>query len=166
MPSDALLEISTCPGEGQDKDHPNTIEVLSYSLGASQETSLQVGSGLVAGGSNFAPLTIQKQLDKSSLKLFQYLAAGARIETMKLYVRRPGEAGATPTNNAPIDYLMYKFDGVQVLHMSCDGNGGSAIPNESFSFNYTKIENAYRQIKDGQPQGPVSMKYDIKQNQA
>lgn len=164
MPSDVLLEIQGVPGEGQDKDHPNTIEVLSFSLGAHQEASMQVGAGLVAGGSSFAPLTIQKQLDKSTIKLFQHLTSGARIETMKLYVRRPGEAGATPTNNAPIDFLMYKFDGVQVLDMSCDGNGGSAIPNESFSFNYTKMENHYREIKDGQPQGPVSMTYDTKQN--
>jgi type VI secretion system Hcp family effector len=164
MAADILLEIQQIPGEGQDKDHPNTIEVQSYSLGPNQEVTNQKGANLVGGGSSFSPFTIQKLMDKSSIKLFQHLCAGARIDSMKLYSRRPAEAGATPTNNAPIDYLIYQFDAVQVTDMSCDGNSGSAIPNESFSFNYQKLQSHYREIKDGQPQGPVSMSYDLKTN--
>lgn len=166
MATDALLEITSpkIEGEGQDKDFPNTIELISFDLGAQQEASIQVGSGLVAGGSSFGPLTIQKKFDKSTIKLFQHLCSGARIEEMTLRVRRPGEGGATATNNAPVIYLMYKFQGVQVTDMSCDGNSGSAIPTESFSLNYTKVECHYREVKDGQPQGPISMVYDLKKN--
>jgi type VI secretion system Hcp family effector len=166
MATDALLEITSpkIEGEGADKDFPNTIEVLSFDLGSHQEASIQTGSGLVGGGSGFEPLTIHKKFDKSTIKLFQHLCSGARIDEMTLRVRRPGEGGATATNNAPVIYLMYKFKGVQVIDMSCDGNSGSAIPSETFAFNYTDIECHYREVQDGQPQGPVSMTYGLKKN--
>jgi type VI secretion system Hcp family effector len=168
MPSDILLEIiqPQIKGEGRDKDHPDTLEINSYNMGVMQEASIQMGAGLVAGGSEFHPLTVSKQLDISTVKLFQQLCAGARIDSMKMYVRRPGEGGATGTSNAPVDYLLYEFEGVQVLDMRCDGNSGSAIPDETWSFNYTRLKTHYREIKDGQAQGPVSMSYDIKTNKA
>ena len=168
MPSDVLLEIiqPRIPGEGQDKDHPGCIEVKSFNYGVQQEATLQVGSGLVAGGSSFSSFTVLKKLDCSSTKLFQHMCAGARIDKAKVYVRRPGEGGSTATSNAPVDYMVFEFDGLQVVSFSADGSSASAIPDETIAFNFTSVAEHYREIKDGSPQGPISMKYDLKKNQA
>ena len=167
MPSDILLDIiqPRIQGESQDKDHPGTIEIKSMNFGVTQEASLQAGSGLVAGGSNFSSFTVQKQLDSSSTTLFKHMCAGARIDKAKLYIRRPGEGGSTATSNAPVDYMVWDFEGLQVVSFSADGNGSSAIPDETIAFNFTSVSEHYREIKDGQPQGPISMKYDLKKNQ-
>ncbi len=167
MPSDVLLDITSprIKGECKDKDHPDTIEVKSFSFGVQQEASMQAGAGLVAGGSNFSSFTIQKQLDCATTKLFQHLCAGARIDSAKVYVRRPGEGGSTATNNAPVDYMIFEFEGLQVVSFSSDGGSSSAIPDETIAFNFTKMKEHYREIKDGQPQGPISMEYDLKKNQ-
>jgi type VI secretion system secreted protein Hcp len=167
MPSDVLLDIISprIQGESEDKDHPGTIEVASFNTGVQQEASMQAGAGLVAGGSNFGAFTIQKKLDSSSTKLFGHLCAGARINSAKVYIRRPGEAGSTATNNQPVDYMIYEFEGLQVVSFSADGGSSSAIPDETIAFNFTKKKLHYREIKDGQPQGPVSMEYDLKKNQ-
>lgn len=167
MPSDILLEIidPQIKGESLDKDHPGSVEIKSFSFGVQQEASMQAGAGLVAGGSNFSSITFQKQLDSSSTKLFQHMCAGARINSAKLYVRRPGEGGSTATSNQPVDFMMFHFKGIQVVSFSADGGGGSAIPDETIACNFEYMEEHYREIKDGQPQGPVSMTYDLKKNQ-
>ena len=107
MPSDILLEIISprIDGESRDHKHPNTIEVQSCNFGVAQETSMQAGAGLVGGGSSFNAFSIAKQLDCSSIKLFQHCVAGAKIDSAKLYFRRPAEGGATATSNEPVDYL-------------------------------------------------------------
>ncbi len=167
MPSDILLEIVSpkIEGESRDDKHPGAIEVQSCNFGVAQETAMQAGAGLVAGGASFDEFTVQKQLDSSSLKLFQHCVAGARIDEAKLYFRRPGEGGATATGNQPVDYLMFEFTGLQVTNFSCMGGGGSAIPDESISFSASGCKVHYRQIKDGQPEGAISAGYDLQKNQ-
>ena len=167
MPSDILLEIVSpqIEGESRDDKHPNTIECQAVSFGVAQEASMQAGAGLVAGGSSFGSFVVQKQLDSASLKLFQHCAAGARIDTAKLYFRRPGEGGATTTSNEPVDYLMYEFTGLQVTNFACMGGGGSAIPDESIAFSAAGCKVHYRQIVNGQPQGAISAGYDLQKNQ-
>jgi len=167
MPSDVLLEITDpeIQGESRDAKHPNTIECQSVSFGVAQETSMQAGAGLVAGGSSFNSFVITKQLDSASIKLFQYCSAGARIESAKLYFRRPGEGGSTVTSNEPVDYLMFEYTGLQVTNFQCSGNSGSAIPDETVAFNATSSKMHYREIKNGQPQGAISAGYDLKKNQ-
>lgn len=167
MPSDILLEIidPKIEGESRDATHPGTIECQSCSFGVAQETSMQAGAGLVAGGSSFNSFVITKQLDNASIKLFQHCSAGARINSAKLYFRRPGEGGSTATSNQPIDYLMFEYTGLQVTNFACSGNSGSAIPDETVAFNATSSKMHYRQIQDGQPQGAISKGYDLKKNQ-
>jgi type VI secretion system secreted protein Hcp len=163
---DLLLEIiePQIKGESKDKDHPDTIEIGSYSFGASQEASMQAGAGLVAGGSSFHDSVFHKKLEMSSIKLFQALAAGARLESAKLYVRRPGEGGATLNTNAPIDYMVYEFEGINVTHFSAQGSSASAIPDESISFAFGKFKKHYRAIVNGTPEGAISVEYDMKKN--
>lgn len=164
MAADALLIIPNIQGESADQTYPGAIEVLSYDFGVNQETSMQTGSGLVAGGASFDPFTIRKKLDKSSIKLFQHCATGAMIDNAKLVLRRPGEKGASPTQNAPVEYLIFEFTNLLVTHFTCDGSSGSAIPDETIDFAIQGYRKSYRQIVEGSAQGAITKGYDLKKN--
>lgn len=165
MAGDALLIIPNVQGESDDQTYQGAIEVLSYDFGVNQETSMQTGAGLVAGGASFDPFTIRKKLDKSSVKLFQYCATGSMIDNAKLVLRRPGEKGTTITENRPVEYLIFEFTQLLVTHFTCDGSSDSAIPDETIDFAIQGYRKSYRQILDGSPQGPITKGYDLKKNQ-
>jgi type VI secretion system Hcp family effector len=166
MPSDILLEILDPEIEGESKDskHPGAIEILACDYGMEQETAMQTGAGLVAGGSSMDRISIAKLFDKATLKLFQMCVTGSKIEHARIIFRRPGEAGSTFTSNEPVEFQVIDLKRVSVVSIRESGNGGSAIPNESIEFAAETFIMHYREIKDGQPQPAISKGYNFKSN--
>ena len=67
MATDAFLKIDGIDGESTDKKHKNWIEILSYSHGMSQPSSIASGTGgLTAERVSMSDFSVMKVLDKAS----------------------------------------------------------------------------------------------------
>jgi type VI secretion system secreted protein Hcp len=74
-----MLEIDGIKGESTDAKHPNTIEIESYSWGASNDGSAAHGSGAGAGKVHFQDLHFTAQVSKASPELLLACASGRHI---------------------------------------------------------------------------------------
>ena len=76
MAVDMFLEVKEVPGESMKKGHEGQIDIVSFSFGAVQHGSFaRGGPGGGAGKAEFQDISIIKEVDKSSPKLFQACAA-------------------------------------------------------------------------------------------
>lgn len=127
--------------EGETKDDAlsknKAIEVLSYSIGASNP--INVGSatgGLTAGKADFSGLTIMHQVDTATTDLLKALAQGEHFAEATLLVRRSG--GATPNR-----YMQFNFKKMFVSSMNFSGSQGEEVLMMSTSFEWGAIQVHY-----------------------
>lgn len=133
--SDYLLELDGIKGESPDSVHPGTIELESWSWGASNP-SVVGGGGTGAGKANFQDLHFTCSLDKASPQLFLACASGTHIPSAKLFVRKAG---------GQQDYYIITLTDILVTSFNqAPGSSADTTPAQSFSFNYAKIEWSYR----------------------
>ncbi len=112
---------------------PSTIEIDSWSFGASQGSSASHGSGGGAGkSSSFHEIQITKTVDKSSPLLFKACANGEHFPKVTLTLRKAGKP-----------YLTLTMSDVLISSYQQSNGGGGATPTESLSLNFTKIEYHY-----------------------
>ena len=90
MAVEIFLKIDGVTGESKANGHVDEIEVFSFSLGASNPSSVAYGHGSGAGKVDISSLSIQKQVDNASAKLFQNCASGKHFGTGTLVVREAG----------------------------------------------------------------------------
>lgn len=160
MASDYLLELDGIKGESSDSKHKDTIEVSSFSWGVSNPGSFASGGGGGTGKATFTDLTLTTTSNKASPDIFKACATGKHIKKATLFVRKSGgEQG---------DYYIIKLEDILVSGFQTSGSEGSqALPTESFSLNYAKIEFNYSPQKaEGGLDAPVIAKYDLKANKA
>jgi type VI secretion system secreted protein Hcp len=112
---------------------PPTIEVLSWSFGATNSGAHSGGGGGGAGKVKFNEFTITKTTDKASPQLFKFCANGKHIPTVVLFVRKAG-GGQSVT---------FTFTNVLISAYQTGGSGHSDTPVESVSLNFTKVEVKY-----------------------
>jgi len=132
---DMYLKIEGVPGESQDKNHKDWIEVLSYKWGVSQSAA--------AARADHQDFSVTKCIDKSSPLLAVYACAGGTpfgsspIEYAQLQI-----CSAEDSNNCFMEYLI---SDVNVTSVSPVGNVNTSdpLPIEEVSFNYSKIEWTY-----------------------
>jgi type VI secretion system secreted protein Hcp len=156
MASDYLLEIDGIKGESQDKKHKDTIEVESFSWGASQPGSFASGSGGGAGKASFQDLHFTSTVNKASPLLAKACATGQHIKKAVLFVRKAG--------GAQEDFYSVTLEDVLISSYQSGGHGGStALPTDQFSLNYAKIKFVYQpQDSKGKLGGAVPFEYDLK----
>ena len=90
MASDFLLEIDGIKGESKDKKHKETIEVESFSWGATQPGSFASGQGGGAGKVTFQDIHFTSTVNKASPLLAKACATGQHIKKAVLFVRKAG----------------------------------------------------------------------------
>jgi type VI secretion system secreted protein Hcp len=158
MASDFLLEIDGIKGESSDSKHKETIEIESFSWGVSNPGSFASGGGGGAGKASFSDITIMMRAGKSSPEIFKACATGKHIKKATLFVRKSGGDQS--------DYYVIKLEDVLVSsYQSSAANGANALPMETLSLNYAKIEFNYSPQKpDGKLDSPVIAKYNLKEN--
>jgi type VI secretion system Hcp family effector len=78
MASVYFLQLDGIEGMSSDKAHTKWIELLSFSHG-SQQTSSIAQSGDVAGRGHFEPFTFVHAVDKATPKLQNYCVTGKKI---------------------------------------------------------------------------------------
>jgi len=133
--SDYYLEIPGIEGESTDKKHPKTIEIMSWSFGASNP-SMNNGGGMPSG-IYLSPLFVTKRIDKSTPLLFKAMATGEHIKRAVLYVKKKGAPEATQR---------YSFFDIFIENVYEMGTGSEEL--ENLSLNYQKVEVAYKVGKD------------------
>lgn len=119
-------------GESEDAKHKNEIQVLSWSWGASNVSSVSGTGGSGAGKVDVSDVSMMLNFDKSTPKFFKSISLGTHIPTGELTATK---AGATQP------YLKVNFKEIFVtsLQMSAAGE----VPAVSLSFTYNEIKMDY-----------------------
>jgi type VI secretion system secreted protein Hcp len=143
MALEAFLKIEGIPGESRKQGHADEIDILSFSFGASNPTTVGKGTGAGASQVSISSFSIMKGTDLSSAPLFLRCAKGEHIPTAIVTLRKAG-------GENPLEYLQYKFSKVYVDSIQWSGSsGGDDTPTESLSLAFEKVEIAYSQQGEG-----------------
>ena len=139
MAYDAYMKAKDVEGEATAKGMEGQVEVLSFSFGASNPSTVGPGTGGIAAGRvSVSSFNIMKRTDKASPVLFQSCCKGKHIGEIIVTLRKAsGDSGQAP-------FLKYTFTDCMVDSIQWSGSsGGDDTPTESVSFAYSKVEIEY-----------------------
>jgi type VI secretion system secreted protein Hcp len=158
MGVEMFLDIDTVPGESLVKGFEAKIDIFSFSLGASNPTSVASGGGSGAGKVDISSISIQKIVDKASPKLFLACCQGKHFTKGKLTVREAG-------GDAPVEYVVLDFTQLFVDSISWGGAAGGGKPSESLSFSFATLNFSYTaQTGTGTGGTAIPAGWNIQQN--
>jgi type VI secretion system secreted protein Hcp len=155
MAVDYFLKLDGIQGESADAKHKDEIQIMSWSWGGSQTSSVAGTGGSGAGKVDLADCNLMTYFDKATPKLFKSLCKGDHIKTGTLTAVKSGGDGAP--------YLTVDFTEIFVSSLQLSASG--EVPMVSLSFSYNTIKIDYKmQNEQGNltSTGPVS--YDLKTN--
>lgn len=155
MAVDYFLDLDGIPGESQDEKFKNKIQLLSWSWGASNISSVAGTGGSGAGKVDMSDFSTMTFFDKSTPKLFKAISKGTHITKGTLSAVKSGADGKP--------YL--KVDFTEIFVTGLQMSASSEVPSVSLSFTYNEIKIDYStQDEKGNlaSVGPVS--YSTKQN--
>jgi type VI secretion system secreted protein Hcp len=75
-----FVKVDGIPGESTDGRHKDWIDAFGYGFGVNNSGSIGIGGGASRGNADLAPVTIVKQIDKASPKLYETCAVGNHIK--------------------------------------------------------------------------------------
>lgn len=163
---DYFLKIDGIPGESTDDAHRNEIEILSWSWGETSEAALllpAVQSAREAANRSVPEISdfmFEANMSKASPKLMQAALSGQHIPQATLFGLRNTADGQKH------EFMIIKFSDLLVSSYQTGGSSG-AIPVDSFSLNFGKIEFEYKaQNEDGSAGESVKAGWDVKANKA
>jgi type VI secretion system secreted protein Hcp len=141
--ADYFLEVDGVQGESRDDAEANSIDVLSFSWGASAGTDKK-------GTPRLQDFNFTHRVDAASPVLFQRLVQGTNIPSAELIGRKAG-------GREQIVFLRWCFQDVKVSSVQQGGSGGSSEnPTEQVSFAYGSASQQYTtQRADGSADGTV-----------
>jgi type VI secretion system secreted protein Hcp len=136
MAVDMFLEIKEVPGESMKKGHEGQIDIVSFSFGAVQHGSFsRGGAGGGSGKAEFQDISIVKEVDKSSPKLFQACAAGTHFPKATIFVRKAGDK--------PLEYYKVELKDLIVSSVQNSGSSSGDAVMESTTLNCAVINFTY-----------------------
>jgi type VI secretion system secreted protein Hcp len=157
MAVDMFMQIKGIDGESKDDKHKDWIDVLSWSLGATQQGTFSGGGGGGAGKVNVHDLSFVKPLDKASPDLFIKCCTGEHYDQAILECRKAG--------GNPLVYLKVTMNDLLVTSVQHGGSSGGDVTTESVSLNFAKIKFEYtEQTEKGQAGAQPKASFDIKAN--
>jgi type VI secretion system secreted protein Hcp len=153
------LKLDGIKGESQKQSHVGEIDIMSFSWGSSNSTSVGTGTGASTGKVSISDFSIMKTTDSASPVLFQKCCDGSVIATGVVTLQKQVSGAATP-------YLVYNFTNVYVTAIQWSGSGGSGdSPMESVSFCFEVGTVDYSPQKDdGSLDSAIHGGWDIGQN--
>lgn len=155
-----FLKIDGIPGESQDKQHKNEIDVLSFSWwNVSSTTGVGTGGGGKAGKVTFQDLQFVAAANKAGPQLMLSCATGKHIPRAILTGRRRG-------GREQQDFLKVTLENVIVSSYAATGStGDGAMPLDTATLKFGKIEVEYKEVRaDGSIGETVKVSYDIGKN--
>ena len=117
--------------KGDSKVQTDAIDVLGFSH--SIVSPRDAASGLPTGKRQHKPLTITKEIDKSTPLLFNVLTTNENLPEFKLEFYRPSPTGATEM------YYTIELVNANIASISSFQSSSSSLPREHISFVYEKI---------------------------
>jgi type VI secretion system secreted protein Hcp len=159
MAYDAFLKLDGVTGESQKENHAGEIDIMSFSWGASNSSSVGTGTGVSVGKVSVSDFSVMKSTDSASPVLFQKCCDGSVIATAVVTLQRQVAGSATP-------YLVYNFENVYVTSVQWSGSGGAGdAPMESVSFTFETGTVDYTAINDdGSAGNAIHGGWDVGQN--
>lgn len=157
---DYYLKIDGVDGESGDAKHKGSIEIESFSWGATQGGSFRAGGGGGAGKVSMQDFHFVMKINKASPKLMLACATGEHIKKAVLIARKAGKDQQ--------EYMKVTFSDILVSSFQTGGAAhGDALPTDQLSLNFAKIEFEYKEQKpDGTLGGAIKSGYDLKANKA
>jgi len=157
MAVDYFLKLDGIQGESVDDKHKNEIQIMSWSWGASQVSSVAGTGGSGAGKADLSDFSIMTYFDKATPKFFKSIIAGAHIATGTMSAVKSGADGKP--------YL--KVDFKELFVSSLQISGSSEIPTVSLSFTYNEIKIDYStQDEKGNLASTGPITYNLKANKS
>jgi type VI secretion system secreted protein Hcp len=155
MAVDYYLKLDGIQGESVTDGFKDQIQILSFSWGGSQTTSVAGTGGSGAGKVDLSDLSIMKHYDKSSPQMFKSLISGTHIKTGVLSATKAGGGGKP----------FLKISLGELFITSLQDSASSEIPTESVSFSYNTIKVEYSTQNDqGILTAVGAVSYDLKAN--
>jgi type VI secretion system secreted protein Hcp len=152
--ADIFAKLGDIKGESLDDKHKDEIEVLSYSWGVTNSSSIL--SGGAAGKASFQDLQIVHTMDKASPALMQACATGTHLKDATITHRKAGKVQQ--------EYLVIKMNDVIITSVTHSGSSGQPLP-ETISLAFAKVDLSYSPLKaDGSLDAGVHFKYDLQAN--
>jgi type VI secretion system secreted protein Hcp len=160
MAVEIFLKLDGIDGESIKSGAEGWIELFSFSNGASNPSSVAFGTGSGAGKVDLSSLSLQKQLDKASPKLFLNCCAGTHIATGQMIVREATGGDTTQT------YFQYDLTEVFIDSISWGGSAGGGKPSESVSVSAKSLQVTYLpQDSTGTVGNKIVVGWDVSKNQ-
>ncbi|MBT8398651.1 MAG: type VI secretion system tube protein Hcp [Gemmatimonadetes bacterium] len=136
---DAYLTVEGVTGESERAGHEEEIELLSFSFGASNPSSIGTGGGGGIGTVDIQSFNFEKHTDAASADMFKHCCAGKHFPSGKVTLYKAGGDGGA------VDYLIFEFEEIYVDDIQWSGTAGGGIPTEIVSFSFAKIVVTYNQ---------------------
>ena len=151
MAFDAFLKVEGVQSESTRAGHEKEIELISFSWGAANPTSIGIGGGGGSGKVSVSTFNFMKKTDAASAPLFQACCEGKHFPKAVVTLHKAG-------GKESVDYLKYEFEKVYVESVQWSGaSGGDDVPMESVSFAFGKVVMTYTQQKDDGSKGAASV---------
>jgi type VI secretion system secreted protein Hcp len=158
MSVEIFLKLDGIEGESKVKGFEKSIDVLSFSWGASNPSSVARGGGSGAGRADFSSISIQKEVDLSSDKMMKAVSKGTHFAKGSLHVREAG-------GDTPVEYYVLELKRVFVDSFNVGGAQGGGKPTESLSFSYEEVKLKYiEQTEKGGEGGKGEFAFNIVKN--
>jgi type VI secretion system secreted protein Hcp len=156
MAFDAFMKVEGVKSESTRAGHEKEIELISFSWGAANPTSIGVGAGGGSGKVSVSTFNFMKKTDAASAPIFQACCEGKHFPTAVVTLHKSG-------GKESVDYLKYEFEKVFVESVQWSGaSGGDDVPMESVSFAFGKVVMTYTEQKeDGSKGSPVVGSWDL-----
>lgn len=138
MAINAFLKLSDIPGESVDETHPDEIEVVSYSFGASNVA----GGGGAAGAGRvaFTDLNVTVPQSRATPLLLQRVSDGRPLTEAVLSVAR-----RTSVEDSTTDFWTVRLTEVYVTSVN-EAFTEDVRPLDAFSLSFATIQWSYRQL--------------------
>jgi type VI secretion system secreted protein Hcp len=157
MAFDAFLKIDGVAGEATRKGFEKQMEILSFSFGASNPSTIGAGGGGTGGGKvSVSSFNIMKRSDVATPILFQACCKGDHFAKAAVTLNKSGGGSA-------VDFIKYEFEQVFVDNIQWSGSsGGDDTPTESVSFSFGKVSVTFTPQKpDGSKGSPAVGAWDL-----
>lgn len=153
------LKLGDIKGESTDEGHKDWINLLSVSHDINREAKAS-GTARARGSATFGDIVVVKELDASTPKLQESIAAGKSFPTAEIeFTKSLGE------DRRQVPYLKYELKNVMITSYSFHGTAaGDSIPVDTISLNFGEIKVIYTILdEDGSSKGNVEYSWKVEE---
>ena len=157
MAIDMFLKVDGVTGESKDSNHTGWTDITSFNWGANQPGNMSVGGGGGAGKVNFADLSVNALIDKSTTAILKNCASGKHISKIELSVCKAG--------GTQIEYARITLEDVLVSKIDYTGAANGDTLTVNYAFQAAKVKQQYwEQSSSGGKGAESSAGWNIKEN--